>query len=571
MGFKVKSFIFKHKIWKRMAQQLEIKSPLEIFYQWETEKANEIFMRQPINGKWQNYTWKQCGSEVRSMAAYLKSLNYEPGSRIAILSKNCVHWILSDLAIWMAGHVSVPLYPNITPATLKQILEHSESKLVFVGKLDDWAYLKPGVPAHLPCIAYPFYGISEFANWDDIIAKQIPLSENQVYPIENLATIMYTSGTTGIPKGVMHTFYNFAFAVTYALPEIGVRDNARFFSYLPMCHIAERLLIEMGCLYSGGTVAFAESLETFPKNLAETKPTVFLAVPRIWAKFQEKILQKIPQKKLNMLLKIPLISGMVKRKIKASLGLTEATNIFSGAAPISVDLINWFGKLGIQIQQAYAMTEDSCYSHVNVKNRDRTGTVGQNLPYVDVRISEEGEIQIKHPALMKGYFKEPQLSAEAFTPDGYFKTGDKGERDAQGYLKITGRVKDLFKTGKGKYVAPGPIEMRLMDDADIEQACVVGVGLPQPIALLVLSEQGKKKAERDLEHGIRQVIYRINNTLDSFEKLHKAIIVKDEWTVDNGFMTPTLKIKRNEVEKKYADKYESWYAVPEDVIWEHRN
>lgn len=552
-----------------MAQQLEIKSPLEILYKWEADKANDIFMRQPIQGEWHNYTWKQSGDEVRRMAAYLKSLNYEPGSRIAILSKNCVHWVLSDLAIWMAGYVSVPLYPNITPATLRQILEHSESKLVFVGKLDDWEYLKPGILSNLPCIAYPFYGITEFDSWDDVIVKQNPISENLIYPIDNLATIMYTSGTTGVPKGVMHTFYNFAFAVTYALPEINVGDEARFFSYLPMCHIAERLLIEMGCLYSGGMVSFAESLETFPKNLAETKPTVFLAVPRIWAKFQEKILEKMPQKKLDTLLKIPLINGIVKKKIKAGLGLTKATNVFSGAAPISVELINWFAKVGIQIQQAYAMTEDSCYSHVNVKQRDKIGTVGQNLPHVDVRISEEGEIQIKHPAMMKGYFKEPQLSADVFTPDGYFKTGDKGERDTQGYLKITGRVKDIFKTSKGKYVAPGPIEMRLMDDTDIEQACVVGVGLPQPIALLVLSEQGKKKAERDLEHGIRQVIYRINETLDSFEKLSKAIIVKDEWTIDNGFMTPTMKIKRNEVEKKYADKYESWYAIHEDVIWEH--
>jgi long-chain acyl-CoA synthetase len=347
-----------------------------------------------------------------------------------------------------------------------------------------------------------------------------------------------------------------------------VGREAVFFSYLPMCHIAERLLIEMGSLYAGGQVSFAESLDTFPANLAETQPTVFLAVPRIWAKFQEKILEKMPQHKLDLLLRIPIINGVVKKKIKAGLGLTKATNIFSGAAPISVELINWFGKIGVQIQQAYAMTEDACYSHVNVKERDKIGTVGEALPEVDVRISQEGEIQIKHKALMKGYYKEEGMTAEVFTPDGYFKTGDKGERDAAGYLRITGRVKDLFKTSKGKYVAPAPIEMKLMDDHDIEQACVVGLGLPQPIALITLSETGAKKTERELEHGIREVMYRINEQLDSFEKLKSTIIVREQWTIDNGLMTPTMKIKRSDIEKIYQDYYQQWYDAKEDILWE---
>lgn len=551
-----------------MAAIVNVLSPLEMLYKWESEKPEMRYMRQPINGEWVEYNWARVADEVRRMAAYLKAQGYEPGSKVAILSKNCVHWVLSDWAVWMAGYVSVPIYPNVTPQTLRQILDHSESKLCFVGKLDDWAYIKPGIPESMPGICFPFYGITDYPNWDDVLMGVDPIKEDVVHPMDNICTIMYTSGTTGIPKGVMHSFYNFAFAATNALPPLSISTEATFFSYLPMCHIAERLLIEMGSLYAGGQVSFAESLETFPKNLADTQPTVFLAVPRIWAKFQEKILEKMPQKKLNLLLSLPIINGIVKKKIRTNLGLTNATNIFSGAAPISVELINWFGKLGIQIQQAYAMTEDSCYSHVNVKQRDRIGSVGEALPDVDVRISEEGEIQIKHVALMKGYYKEPEMTAAVFTPDGYFKTGDKGERDAQGYLRITGRVKDLFKTSKGKYVAPAPIEMKLMDDHDVEQACVVGVGLPQPIALITLSESGRKKTERDLEHGIREVLFRINETLDSFEKLDKAIIVQGEWTVDNGLMTPTLKIKRGDVEKKYQEFYDKWYAEKADVIWE---
>lgn len=551
-----------------MSKSTEVLSPLAMLYKWENEQPERMYLRQPINGEWITYNWARIGDEVRRMAHLLREKNYEPGSKIAILSKNCVHWVLSDLAIWMAGHVSVPIYPNVTPNTLRQILEHSGSKLCFVGKLDDWDYLKPGVPDEMDKISFPFYGINDYPNWDEVLQEVEPLAENIDYPMDNICTIMYTSGTTGIPKGVMHSFFNFAYAASNALPQLSVGREAVFFSYLPMCHIAERLLIEMGSLYAGGQVSFAESLDTFPANLADTQPTVFLAVPRIWAKFQEKILEKMPQNKLNLLLGIPVISGVVKKKIKANLGLTKATNIFSGAAPISVELINWFGKLGIQIQQAYAMTEDACYSHVNIKERDKIGTVGEALPEVDVRISEEGEIQIKHKALMKGYYKEAGMTAEVFTPDGYFKTGDKGERDAQGYLRITGRVKDLFKTSKGKYVAPAPIEMKLMDDHDIEQACVVGLGLPQPIALITLSETGAKKTERELEHGIREAIYRINEQLDSFEKLKSTIIVREQWTIDNGLMTPTMKIKRGDVEKIYQDYYQQWYDAKEDIIWE---
>jgi long-chain acyl-CoA synthetase len=551
-----------------MVNDIVIHSPLSTFYKWEKSQADKLYMRQPINGEWQNYTWKRCGEEIRKMAAYLKSLNYEPGTRIAVLSKNCVHWVLSDYAIWMAGYVSVPMYPNMAPSTVKQILEHSESKLLFVGKLDDWDYLKPGVPEGMPCIAYPFYGINEFPVWDAVIKTIQPLQGEPDYPMENLCTIMYTSGTTGKPKGVMHTFHNFAFAAEHAFPLLEVDHSASFFSYLPMCHIAERLLIEVGSLYTGGKVSFAESLETFPKNLQDTSPTLFLAVPRIWAKFQEKILEKMPQKKLDTLLKIPILNGVVKKKIKKALGLTKADQCFSGAAPIPVDLIKWFWKLDIKIQQAYAMTEDCCYSHTNYKHKNRIGSVGLRFPKIDLRISEEGEIQIKHPALMRGYYKEPEITAEVFTPDGFFKTGDQGRVDADGYLFITGRVKELFKTSKGKYVAPTPIEMKFSSNTDIGPCLVVGYAMPQPIILITKSETGKTKTDDEFEKSVFKTLGDVNETLDSYEKLDKAVVLKEEWTIANGLLTPTLKIKRNEVEKLYQPYYEKWLNEKGMVIWE---
>jgi len=323
----------------------------------------------------------------------------------------------------------------------------------------------------------------------------------------------------------------------------------------------------MGSIYTGSPVAFAESLDTFAANLAEAKPTVFLGVPRIWTKFQQGILGKMPQKKLDLFLKIPILNGIVKKKIRAGLGLSEATNVFSGAAPIPASLVDWFSKLDINIQEAYAMTENCCYSHVTRNDAIKVGYVGQALPDCDVKLSDIKEIMVKHEALMDGYYKEPELTAEAMT-DGWLHTGDEGFIDDDGFLKITGRVKDLFKTTKGKYVAPSPIEMRLSENADIDQVCAVGDGIPQPIALVVLSEDGAAKSKTDIEDSLLKTLDHVNPELDHHEQVKRAIIVKTAWTIENELLTPTMKIKRNPIEKIYKKRYEEWYESADRIIWE---
>jgi len=542
--------------------------PLDMMYRWEKESPDLVFMRQPINGKWHEWTWKETGQEVRKMAAYLKGLDLEPGSRIAMISKNCAHWIISDLAIMMAGHTGVPLYPNLNAETIRQILEHSESKVLLVGKLDGWASMRPGVPDHIKCLAFPFYTEPGYAEWYDLLKDVQPLRDDVHRDRNDLATIIYTSGTTGMPKGVMHKFHNFGWAAKKAMDELQLQPHTqRFFSYLPLCHIAERLLVEMGSIYTGSVVSFAESLDTFAANLAESKPTVFLGVPRIWTKFQQGILTKMPQKKLDLFLKIPILNGIVKKKIKTGLGLIDAQNVFTGAAPTPAALIHWFAKLDINIQETYAMTENCCYSHVTRNDAIKVGFVGQPLPECEVKLSEQKEILVKHEALMDGYYKEPQMTAETMR-DGWLYTGDEGYIDPQGFLKITGRVKDLFKTSKGKYVAPSPIEMRISANADIEQVAVVGDGLPQPIALIVLSENGMKKAKSEITDSILKTIGEVNPQIDQHEQVKVAIIVKTAWTVENELLTPTMKIKRNPIEKIYGPSYEKWYAMKEAVIWE---
>ena len=544
-------------------------SPLLQFLKWEKEVPNDLFLRQPFEGEWRNWSFQQAGEEARKIAAGLKRLNLPNRSNIALLSKNCAHWIMADLAVMMAGHISVPLYATLTAHSIQQILEHSESKAIIIGKLDNYQAQQEGIPASMIRIGMELYGIQESHSWENMLAAEKPTSEVAPWDYDELLTIMYTSGTTGKPKGVMHSAGNFDAVLNVAISDLLLPKRPRLFSYLPISHIAERMGVEMAGIYLGGTFSFAESLETFPKNLSDTQPDVFFAVPRIWAKFREKISEKLPPKKLNTLLSIPIINNVIRKSIKKKLGLSKATHIYSGAAPISVDMLEWFDKIGVTIYQAIGMTEDCIYSHFNKAGANRFGTVGKALSGLQFKIADDGEMRIKTPSLMKGYYKEPELTAAAFDEQGFLKTGDKAEMDKDGYVSIVGRVKDQFKTDKGKYVSPAPIEMMLTANQDIEQACVVGMGIPQPIALVVLSAAGKAKSKEDISLSLANSISQVNPNLESYEKLEKAVIMKGEWTIENGLITPTLKVKRNEVEKIHIPKYSTWYHTqPGVVVWE---
>ena len=546
-------------------------SPLDKFYHWEKTTPQAIFFRQPIRGHWHEYSFEKAGKEIRNIAATLKALNLPPGSNIAILSKNCAHWIMSDLAIWMAGHVSVPLYPNLTAVSIGQILKHSESKVIFIGKLDDYKSQQAGIPDSLQKISFALYGPDEGLKWDDLLLKNNRLEGANGRNPDELATIMYTSGTTGIPKGVMFNFHQLMWTADVAVKSLqenfGFPLHAKLFSYLPLSHIAERMITELTGLTIGASITFVDSLETFGKNLAETQPYLFFGVPRIYTKFQEKILEKLPQKKLNILLKIPLINSFIKNKIKRNVGLSKAKIIGVGAAPVPSSLVQWYASLGITIRDIYGMTENAGFCTFNLQSV-KIGSVGQPWPGVDVKLSEQGEILTRHPGTMMGYYKEPNMTADLFNADGFLKTGDVGELDHRNFLTITGRIKDIFKTDKGKYVAPGPIEMRLLGNPDIDQVCVVGMGIPQPIALIGLSAAGKKKSKDEIIASLSASMNDANKQLESYEKLETAVIIKSEWTIENGLLTPTLKVKRNEVEKIHVPMYPTWYKNDGLVIWE---
>ena len=550
-----------------------IRLPLEVFYQREARHPHKNYLVQPLSGGGlQELSWAEVGEQARRAANWLRRRELPQGSRIAILSKNCAHWIVCDLAIWMAGHVSVPLYPNLTADSVRQVLAHAEAALLFVGKLDDWPSMAAGVTDDVTTVAMPLHPEGEFASHWHELQQCAPIRDDPLPAAEQLATIIYTSGTTGAPKGVMHSFGNFAFAASHAIELFSVGEEDRVLSYLPLCHVAERMFVELASLYAGQRVFFADSLETFLADLRRARPTVIFGVPRIWTKFQMGVFSKTSARKLDLLLKLPIIGPMVGRRVLAGLGLDAVRYALSGAAPVPEALLAWYQRLGLEVLEIYGMTENCGYSHVCRPGRFRAGWIGQSNPGVEVRIAADGEVQVCSGATMQGYYKDPAKTAETLTGDGFLRTGDKGEQDAEGNLRLTGRIKEIFKTSKGKYVAPAPIENRLAVHSRIEQVCVVGDGLAQPLALCVLSEAGRQEAANGargvLENSLRTLLEEVNERLDPHERLHGLVLVREAWAVDNGFLTPTLKIKRNVVEETYAGHYAPWVERGEAVLWQ---
>ncbi len=551
---------------------------LDRIYEHEVELASEVYLTQPVGqGKVIDYTWSQTLDQARRMAAHLKSLGFGPGARIAILSKNCAHFFMAEIAIWMAGHATVAIFPTENAGTVRFVLEHSEASLLFVGKLDTWPAQEPSVPAGLPRIAFPLAPATPYAAWDDIVARTGPLGGQPARDPTDLAMIIYTSGSTGEPKGVMHSFERITAVCKGMSDETGVRLGGdrthRMLSYLPLAHVYERADVECTSFYSGGLhVYFAESLETFIQDLQRARPTIFCSVPRLWLKFQQGVLSKMPAKKLDRLLRIPILGRIVARKVLAGLGLDKVELAVSGSAPLPAELIRWYRKLGLNLLEGYGMTEDFAYSHFANEQLNEPGYVGVPSHGVQVRINGDGEILIKSPGQLVGYYKRPDLNAQCFTDDGFFRTGDLGSLSADGQLKITGRAKELFKTSKGKYVAPAPIENRLNTHPLVELSMVSGSGYEAAFALVVLAEHIRPRlvspeVQYQVKAGLSQLLSEVNEQLADYERLKLLVIADEPWSIENGCLTPTMKIKRSRIELMVQHRVDDWYQAEDTVVW----
>jgi len=543
----------------------------------EANRPDLVYLTQPVGGgQVVDYTWAQVLDQSRRMASHLQSRGYPRGARIAILSKNCAHFIMAELAIWMAGYTTVAVFPTETAETINYVLTHSEASLLFVGKLDSWPQQKPGVPAGMPCIAFPLAPKTDFQTWDAIVAATAPLAGRPSRNADELAMLIYTSGSTGTPKGVMIRFDAFTRAAEGIAADVARRvggEGNRMLSYLPLAHSFERSWAEGASLVQGTTqLFFAESLDTFLQDLQRTRPTLFLSVPRLWLKFQQGVFAKMPPAKLDRLLGIPILGKIVAKKVRKGLGLDQVKLAGSGSAPIPPDLITWYRRIGLPLYEGYGMTEDSSYSHVSDEAHNAPGYVGVPMPGVEVKLSPEGEILIKSPGQCSGYYKQPELTSASFTKDGFFRTGDLGERRPDGLLKLTGRAKELFKTAKGKYVAPAPIENRINAHPMVELSLVSGVGQPAAYALVILAEHLRPRMREaefrtHVESEFDGLLQAINSASADHEQLHMIVVAQEPWSIENGFLTPTMKVRRGRIEAAMEPHVASWYATGRSVHW----
>jgi len=529
---------------------------------------NMVAFHQPESRTWKTYTWSEVQHAVNQIITHLRGLGLKEGECVAIYSKNSAEWIIADWAIMLAGMISVPVYPTANVDTVKYILTRTKSRAIFIGKLDAPEVAEEAVSREISSIALPASNSAATYNWGDLINKPEQTVEYHHPSGSDVMSIMYTSGSTGNPKGVELTQLAYATACIDSCKMLKVREGDRLFSYLPLAHIAERVVTEGLLLYSEGVSAyFSESLETFTSDLQYAKPTIFFSVPRLWDKFLSNVYQVLPERKLNILLSLPIVSTVIKRKIKRKLGFEHTRAWITAAAPISKTTLIAFSKLGVNISEAWGMTETTGGGCINYPFRkELVGTIGFPYTHAEVRLSEEGELQVKGENVFRQYHLNAEATENSFTEDGWFKTGDRGIKDENGALKIVGRLKEEFKTSSGKYIIPVPIETKLMQSALVEMACVTGSHVAHPYAVIVLTESAPTN-KRDIEAALLQLLSNVNNTLENHQKLSHIIISQTPWTVENDLLTPTMKIKRYQLEKRYRTKGAGQCKLS-GVIWE---
>ena len=578
------------------------------------DKADAWRVRRP--GGWESLSHRWIAEEVRRCALGLRALGLAPGDRAAILSENRPEWHLADFACATSGVVSVPLYATLPAAQIEFMLRDSGARLVFVStaeQLEKVQTLRRACADLAHVVAFePELGGRDVLTLDDLRdrgdaalagagADRHRALAGSVRP-HDLLTILYTSGTTGRPKGVMLTHNNLVSNVRASLEILPVGPTDVALSFLPLSHILERM-VDYAFFSAGVTIAYCESFQRVGDYLAEVRPTVAAAVPRVYEKVYAAVHERaaaagaarrrlfawavrvarawaearLAGRRANpaLALQHALADRLVYAKVRARMG-GRVRYFLSGGAPLDPALGIFFFGLGVRILEGYGLTETSPVIAVNRPDRIRFGTVGPPIPGVEVAIAEDGEILTRGPHVMKGYYGLPEETAAVLEPDGWFHTGDVGDLDEDGYLRVTDRKKDLLKTAGGKYVAPQPIENRVKRNPFVAQAVVLGDRRPYPI-LLVVPNFGRLEVwarERGIEVGDRAQLVEhpavrewyettVLGSLDdlaSFERPKKIVLLPEEFTLDRGEMTPTDKVRRRVVEERYAAFIERAYA-----------
>ena len=566
-------------------------------------------------GKWKPITSREFGSGVARTARALHEWGIRAGDRVAILSENRPEWPMADIASLLLGAVTVPLYTTLTPEQTAFVLNDAGCRVIFLSsdqQLHKVLSILPQTQLEKIVVMDPVEFTGDLAPYaakcatmnqittagSDILDAEIERGARSI-AADDLATIVYTSGTTGTSKGAMLTHGNIASNILCSLLGFNMRPGLISISFLPLCHITARH-VDFAMLYHGVTLAYCPFMDRLPASLLEVRPSLFVAVPRVYEKIYAQAQQKAKSQPKRSIFRWALSVGrkhkpeilagktptslswkvankLVFSKIREGMGGKVETFI-SGGAPLGRELAEWYATVGIRIHEGYGLTETSPVIAVNTPINHRIGTVGKILPNLEVRIAEDGEILVRGPSVFKGYWNRPEETRAALV-DGWFKTGDIGNIDADGYLSVTDRKKDLIKTSGGKFIAPQPIENALKLHSLIGVAAILGDKRKFPAVLVspnftlleawarengvTFSSRAELVANPKVRALYEEIVEDINQNLARFEKLKRVLLVVDEFSADNGVLTPTLKLRRRVVEERYRRQIDELYAQAE--------
>ncbi|HSE94627.1 MAG TPA: long-chain fatty acid--CoA ligase [Methylomirabilota bacterium] len=595
-----------------------------LFWERVARHGDRPAQRVKVGGAWTELSWRDLGEEVRELALGLMALGRDRGAAVALLSQSRAEWVRADFAIFSAGCVTIPIYPTYPGETAAYILEDSGAETIFVENEAQLAKVRE-VAARLPRLhaavliqgtvpaegsAGPRAAGLRVVDWAGLRAlgrtRRAELegeltSRLAAGTAEDVASIVYTSGTTGHPKGVVQTHGNHLAALQAAIEVSEVREGDVHLLFLPLAHVFARFESFLG-VGIGLVTAFAESLDKVPENVREVRPDFIVSVPRLFEKIYARILTGVeggpPLKRrifhwtvgvgrrvsqhqregrtlpVGLRLQAALAQRLVFKRVHQALG-GRLRFCYSGGAPLAQEIGEFFHALGILILEGYGLTETCPLLTGNRRAAFRFGTVGRPFPRVELRIAEDGEILARAPNIARGYYRRPEETAQAFGPDGWFHTGDIGEIDADGFLRITDRKKDLIKTSGGVYVAPQLVENLLKGDPFISQAMVYGDRRPYPVALITLNPEelakfarlaglGDKPSAELVGHPavtarVGQIVDRANRQLASYAQIKRFVVVDQDFSQEGGELTPTLKVKRREVQAKYSALIEALY------------
>jgi long-chain acyl-CoA synthetase len=529
---------------------------LENIAHWATVQRDAPWLVDLHGGEPTVYTWAVAKATIERAATAISAHFGGARKKAAVLSKNRAHWIMADMAILRAGSITVPVFTTMRPETFHYVLDFAEVELLFLGESANWAEVRAHLPAGITVVTLPGVepGLGDIT-WEDFLGTGDSLPLPAMPDGDEVATIIFTSGTTGKPKGVMHSLNSLRRATNGLVEETGSTPGWRFFSYLPLAHLAERLVIELHAIRVGGVIHFNESLETFTSDLGYAKPDYFFGVPRIWEKLVQGVLAAMggDAGALKAALTGPNAAA-VSASIRDKLGLASVKSMLSTTAPVPPATKEWFDLFGLSLLDGYGQTEILPITTTS-GHAPRHGSVGKPVKGVELKITDEGELVVRAHGISLGYYNAPDKNAETFR-DGWVHTGDRAHIDEEGYVYLRGRVKETFKTAKGKYVAPGPIETQFQQSELVEQACIVGHGLPQPVLMLVPSEHARARAADQLDDVMARLTAEINAGLERHAQIGGIIIASEPWTIENAVLTHTMKIRRERILARYGDMIE---------------